>query len=304
MSCRRPVGSLPAPGPDLRGDAGRSVYVSDVSRRLPFAAAGWLLLPGSLPLACGERAGDPVVALNAGTQDPDDSSGGGAAGAPDSEGPGGDGAVGSGASSGEGPSGLCAPCESSSECGDANDACVVHAGQRFCGRDCEDQGDCPDGYACQELRDSQLWQCVPEDSCSVPEEPPPALDDLRSYVLALVNGQRFAEGRLPLGASSCLNELAQQSAVDYARSDEPLGKYVKECDPIWPACACGWWAEAEVTVARYGLDWHGAVERAFSPSRDGSSNRFVQAYLSSAVTDVGIGFWLSGDEAWIALSFR
>ncbi len=264
--------------------------------------AGWLLLGSGLPLACGERAGDAVVPLPA--QAPDDPSGGGAAGSPDSGGMSAAATAGSSTSPPAGPGGLCAPCGDSSECGDANDACIVHEDERFCGRDCDEQRDCPDGYSCVELSNSRLWQCVPVDACLASEEPPPALEDVRGYVLSRLNTERYAQARAPLGESSCLNGLAQQSAVDYARTDEPLGKYVKECDPIWPACACGWWAEAEVTIARYGLDWQSAVDRAFTPARDGSSDRFAQAYLSAAVRDVGIGFWISGDEAWIALSFR
>lgn len=264
--------------------------------------AARLLLGGCLPLACGERAGDAVVALPS-AEDP---GAGGEAGSPNDAGvaaAGGMGGTRAGDGPTAGPSGLCAPCASSSECGDANDACIVHDGARFCGRDCEDQRDCPEGYACVELSNSQLWQCVPNDSCRAPEAAP-GLSDVRRHVLTRINGERFEQSLAPLEASDCLDQLAQLSAVEFARTDEPLGKYVKECDPIWPNCACGWWAEAEVTVARYGLDWQTAVDAALSASRDGGTNRFAQAYLSSAVRDVGVGFWLSGDEAWIALSFR
>lgn len=131
----------------------------------------------------------------------------------------------------------------------------------------------------------------------------PELNDIRQYLLTRINAERAARDRAPLLPSSCLDELAQGSALAFARTDEPLGKFVKECDPIWPNCACDWNAEAELTIARYGLDWTTAVEGALDPSRE-PNDRFTQAFLRLNVTDVGIGFWFSGDEAWIALSFR
>jgi hypothetical protein len=226
---------------------------------------------------------------------------GGAAGTPPSNTPGGTG----GASNPDpaGAIGLCGSCSSSDECGDANDACIRHLDESFCGRDCDDQHRCPDGYSCVELDNSQLWQCVPQDDCPTPTAVP-SLADIRQYLLGRINAERTARDRAPLDGSYCLDDLAQGSALAYARTDEPLGKYVKECDPIWPDCECGWSAEAEATVARYGLDWTTAVERVLGTNRDIQDDRFVQAFLDYDVHDVGIGFWLSGDEAWIALSFR
>jgi hypothetical protein len=266
-------------------------------------------------LACGERAGDPIVLLDAnadadggsadsgmggtgGTgQGADTARGGGSAGAGSVSG-------GSAAPLGVGPTGLCGACQASDECGDANDACIRHDDQRFCGRDCYDERDCPDGYACVELSNSQLHQCVPIEGCPENAEVPPSLVDLRSYLLSRINDERSKVQQPPLGASSCLDELAQESALSFASTDEPLGKYVKECDPIWPSCACGWNAEAEIAIARYGLDWLSATELALGANRDTQSDRFVNAFLEYDATDVGIGFWISGDEAWIALSFR
>lgn len=260
-----------------------------------------LLALAELLAACGERVGEPIVAT---VTTPDDAESAGAGGSPES-------APGMSAFGGDAPSempgelmgpiGLCGACTSSDACGDANDACIRHQEQSFCGRDCDEQRGCPDGYTCVELANSQLWQCVPETTCPTPS-PQPTLADLRDYLLARINAERLGYGSAPLSASSCLNGLAQASAVDFARTDEPLGKYVKECDPVWPNCACGWSAEAEISIARYGLDWQTAVERAVG--QDTRSDRFSQAFLASDFTNVGIGFWLSGDEAWIALSFR
>jgi hypothetical protein len=123
-------------------------------------------------------------------------------------------------------------------------------------------------------------------------------------LLARINAERLAQDRPPLVASSCLDELAQGSALAFSRTDVPLGKFAKECYPVSPNCACGWKAEAELTVARYRLDWMTAIDAAIVTARDGPNERFTEAILSSEHADVGIGFWLSGDEAWIALSLR
>ena len=47
-----------------------------------------------------------------------------------------------------------------------------------------------------------------------------------------------------------------------------------------------------------------STDSALDTSRDSQNLRFTQAFLDSDGTDLGIGFWLSGDEAWIALSFH
>jgi hypothetical protein len=259
----------------------------------------------ALLMACGERAGDPVVLVASG-QAGGGSGGSDHAGATSQPGFGGSGGHGGSGSldPGNGPVGLCGPCRGSDECGDANDACIRYQDHHFCGRDCDEQRGCPDGYTCVQLDSSQLLQCVPQNGCAEPALAPPPLEDVRQYLLAHLNAERLAHDRPALAPSDCLDELAQDSAVDFARTDEPLGKYVKECDPIWPSCACGWNAEAELAIAHYGLDWTMAIDHAIAQAHDSQIDRFSQAFLSGEVTDVGLGFWISGDEAWIALSFR
>jgi len=246
------------------------------------ARLGAAVLTSAALLACGERAGDPVVALES------DQNLAGADGGPDAD--------------SSGPIGLCGACNSSVDCGDANDACIRHQDRGFCGRDCEDQRGCPDGYECLELNDNRLRQCVPRTSCPEPR-PAPSATELRDYVLERVNAERQARDQAPLEPSSCLDGLAQASALDFARTDEPLGKYVKECDPVWPACECGWSAEAEISISAYDLDWQAAIDRAVESSAASTNTRFVRALLAADATQIGVGFWLSGDELWIALSF-
>jgi hypothetical protein len=197
----------------------------------------------------------------------------------------------------QGPIGLCGACDGSAECGDDNDVCISHDDDRFCGRDCEEGFGCPDDYTCVELSNSRLRQCVPDDTCPEPAEPPPTLESVRGYLLSLINAERSARGSAPFETSPCLDDLAQQSALEYAFTGVPLGTYANECDPIWPDCECNWNAQADVQVAHYGLSWLDAIDEAM---RD---DRFARAFLEFEVTRVGIGFWISGDEAWIALSF-
>jgi hypothetical protein len=280
---------------------------------------GWVALLGlgALTFSCGERNGDPIVARRmvtetaaagmpaSGTTGADD---GGAGTTPNSGGAGDGGAAEPGAGgsppTSEGPTGLCGPCESSDTCSDANDVCIRHQGKSFCARDCDEGLGCPDGYACVQLENSRLLQCVPTNGCAPVGVEPPSLAQIRDHLLTRLNAELVARGRQPLLASACLDELAQQSALDYASTDEPFAKFVKECDPIWPACECGWSAEAETAVAHYGLDWAAAIERALGTYRDPPDDRFIESFIRFDVTEVGIGFWISGDEAWIALSFH
>lgn len=267
-----------------------------VRRWVALASLGW-------PLACGERYGDPVVAVESPASQSSEAGAGGEGGAAGQAGAAGAsepplGEAGA-APTPAGPTGLCGTCVTSETCGDANDACIRHEGESFCGRDCDEGLGCPDGYTCVELDNSRLQQCVPTTACPLEAPTPPSLQQIRDYLLARINAERVARDRHSLLPSSCLDGPAQASALDYAQSDEPLGKFVKECDPVWPDCVCGWSAEAEVAVAAYGLDWAGAIERAL-----GTNDRFINSFLDFNVTSVGIGFWISADEAWIALSFR
>jgi hypothetical protein len=277
--------------------------------------SGWRVLRGALAcavaLGCGERAGDPIVRVGSDKGAWSGGAGGTGALSQAGEAPlaggaadiGSPGAGGGDAPLGVGLTGLCGACRGSDECGDENDACIAHNGERFCGNDCSDGRDCPDGYACVELANIPLYQCVPTSACPEPAVAPPSLSELRGYLLTHINEQRGQADQPPLDASSCLDQLAQESALGFAATDEPLGKYAEECHPIRPNCACGWRGQAEISIARYGLDWLTAADLALGSVQDTQSDAFVRAFLEYAGSEVGIGIWISGDEAWIALSF-
>lgn len=275
------------------------------------AAAGLAWMGASA--GCGDRYGEPIVGAAVGgagaTAGAGTGAGAGAEPAPSPPG-GGQGSAGEPAAGGEGgssgagpltsesaPLGLCAPCTDSDACGDANDVCIRRDSELFCGRDCDEGLGCPDGYQCAELDNIRLFQCVPVSRCS-DAAPQPTLDELRQYLLERINAERLARDRPPLAPSACLDSLAQESALDYARTDEPLGKFIRECEPLYPNCSCGWSAQAEATVVDWALDWTRAVDGALG------NDRIVTATLELDHEGVGIGFWLSGDEAWLALSFR
>lgn len=279
----------------------------------------WLLTGLPLAAGCGERAGDPVVTLPATASPSSGAAGspgaglttgaaaGGAPGyvAPGSGGVGGelDGSAGE-SSPTRGVTGLCGACRESKDCGDRDDLCLLREGVRFCGRDCEEGNGCPDGYACSDILNTSIHQCVPTaSSCAEPRAPAPSLDVLREYLLARINAERFARARAALKLSDCLNGLAQDSALELASTGQALAKYTRECEPLWPACECGWTAQAETTLAGWGLDWESAIDRALGSYRAQADDPFVDSFLEFQVTQIGIGFWLSGDEAWIALSF-
>lgn len=65
----------------------------------------------------------------------------------------------------DGGKGLCSPCRGDTECGGPRDLCVrnLTSDERFCGRDCVRDGDCPDGFHCLDLSGERRgpFQCVP-----------------------------------------------------------------------------------------------------------------------------------------------
>ncbi len=61
---------------------------------------------------------------------------------------------------------ICQPCSTDENCLGEGAACVALAEGGFCGKACQTQGDCPDGYGCQDVGKAS-HQCVPSSgSCS------------------------------------------------------------------------------------------------------------------------------------------
>jgi hypothetical protein len=280
---------------------------------VPFRVDLSALFLAALVCGCGERFGDPIVALE--TLGPTGAGGregsgdqGNAVGAawPSLDGGASAGGSGGGLLPSAGVVGLCVECTESEACGDENDLCVRNdaTGRQFCARDCSERGGCPPGYACGDVQNSALDQCLPiAGECQPTSIGPPELDSLRDYVLGRLNAARVERNRPTLDNSFCLDDLAQASALEFARTDQPLAKFERECRPLHPDCECGWQAQAEATIASYGLEWPVAVDDALA-SQIENGEPLLHVFEDEALEDVGIGFYISGDEAWLALSFR
>lgn len=188
--------------------------------------------------------------------------------------------------------GLCGECPGDGRCGDDSDACLkqMETGETFCGRDCAENGGCPRGYACRDVRNGER-QCVPFDgTCSTREvEPPPPLAELREYMLADLNDTREEAMRPPLAGDACLDEIAQEGARELAFKNEQTSSFESDC---------GWRYETRGAVAAFSLDWRFAATALWR--RPG---RGLDAALSDDFSRVGIGILLAGDEAWIVLSY-
>ncbi len=189
--------------------------------------------------------------------------------------------------------GLCGACPAEGRCGDDNDACLkqLETGETFCGRDCSENGGCPRGYACRDVRNAER-QCVPFDgTCSTRElgEPPPPLAELREYMLSDLNTVRAEAMRPSLAADACLDGIAQSGARELAFENEQTSSFEREC---------GWRYETRGAVAAWSLDWRLAATALWR-----LPGRGLEAALSDDFSRVGIGILLGGDEAWIVLSY-
>lgn len=249
-----------------------------------------LLLGVALP-SCGDVAGDPIY---------------GSVGLPPVEG-------------GAGPSitipqydtpvgGLCTACAGADDCGGGDDYCIVNenSGERFCARECTEPADCPAGYECAWIENSDTRQCAPSTrGCAhiAAKEIAPSLDAQRAYALDAVNDVRVSEGVSPLVADPCLSKLAQASCEELARTGVPRGLFVRECDAA-DVCDCGWQSEQEVSIAGLGLEWRDAIDAPISqlviaaPGGD-----FQAAALATQFSRLGVGLVLSGDEAWACFAY-
>jgi hypothetical protein len=83
-----------------------------------------------------------------------------------------------GPSGGPGLPTICSPCETSGDCGGADDLCIINSvsGGTFCAGACVDEVDCPKGFLCIPIQGASANQCVPSSgSCEThPTEPNPS----------------------------------------------------------------------------------------------------------------------------------
>jgi hypothetical protein len=197
------------------------------------------------------------------------------------------------------PGGLCSFCSGNRTCGDENDTCLFNltTEERFCGRDCDESGGCPQGYACQRVINGARQCQPPALGClsRVQPEGPPSLAAVRSHVLADFNQWRAELGLPPMVGDACLDGLAQASAGELALRDEQDFEFQD---------ACGWAFETRCKVATWELDWRRAVTAPWrEPSITAGSRGLPDTLRSTSWTRLGLGIFMGGDEAWIALTY-
>jgi hypothetical protein len=205
--------------------------------------------------------------------------------------------------------GLCTACADGDDCGGGDDYCVVNdlTGERFCARQCVDNGDCPGGYECAPLTNSDQRQCAPlSGGCAhvATKEIAPSIEVQRAYALDAVNQVRLDAGVAPLVSDECLTKLAQASCEELARTGVPRGLFGRECNDAETECHCGWQSEQEVSIAGLGLEWRDAIDAPIdelviaAPGGD-----FQAALLAIQFSRLGVGLVLSGDEAWTCFAY-
>lgn len=141
---------------------------------------------------------------------------------------------------GSGGAGLCEPCTSDAQCGEASDLCLTVGteGDAFCFQSCDGPGSCPDGYICSPAEmtsreGNSARQCIPiTESC---DGDPSCRDDAyeqndgRSQAVALDPGETAELRMCPvkqLGGDEDWYEIVvtEDSAVEIAievPADEP-----------------------------------------------------------------------------------
>lgn len=204
--------------------------------------------------------------------------------------------------------GLCTSCYDGNDCGGDGDYCIVNesSGERFCARECAEPDDCPAGYECAWILNSDTRQCTPATrGCAhiAAKEIAPSIHEQRAYATEAMNEVRAGEGLPPLVQDPCLSQLAQASCEELARTGVPRGLFARECKPS-SVCACGWQSEQEVSIAGLGLEWRDAIDAPISrlviaaPGGD-----FQAAALAVQFSRLGVGLVLSGDEAWACFAY-
>ena len=114
------------------------------------------------------------------------------------------------------PKAPCAACEESYECGDLNDYCIFfpEEGSSYCTAGCEEDSECPAGYACTFLG-GEVNQCFPENGlnqCDVTDTDGDGISDENDNCLEQSNPDQADEDGDGWGdaCDACPNTLEQE----------------------------------------------------------------------------------------------
>ncbi len=202
---------------------------------------------------------------------------------------------------------LCAVCSSHDDCGGHDDLCLPIGGDLRCTKECFGEWDCPREYSCERvfLSTGETWQCVPDRSTCAGSEPPPDLEEMRTYILSVVNELRDTYGLDPVIQDDCLDELGQAAAIELEKEGGVSStKFDRECAGRIPDCVCGWQAESQASPKMSGRTWREAAEHPLKQAEaSGQENSLFRNMFSSEWERIGIGALLDEDNLTFSLEF-
>ena len=199
---------------------------------------------------------------------------------------------------------LCQACQSDRDCGGFGDLCLIVNGERHCAMSCGSQRDCPFNYDCVDVVSGpeDTWQCLPEDG-GCPGYGP-TLDEMRAYILGIVNEARERRGLELLRTNSCLTDLGQEAVLELETETRLSTKFNRECGRSIPMCECDWRAESQAFPSMARRTWQEAARYPFDSAAQGNpEDPFFTNVVSSEWGHVGIGVLLDTDYLWFSLEF-
>ena len=247
--------------------------------------------------SCSERYADAVIVDPEATDD--EATGGNGSGSFDDSDAGNDG------DRDPGYYDLCKPCSDDDDCGWDNDLCLQWPlGGMYCAMDCERDSDCPEGYECSNIQFlSSLDQCTPiSGSCDDPtSDEPPTEEELRSFVLDLMNDLRDQYDIDPLTRSECLDGIAFLAVEEMQTTNQSGTLFRRLCQDEIPDCDCDWQEESQAWVPLNDRTWQDALEHHFSHAPEPGND--FQDVLDDDWARVGIGVDLDRDYVRLSVEF-
>lgn len=199
---------------------------------------------------------------------------------------------------------LCHPCDSHADCGGRDDLCLFGHDEARCGKACFGERDCPRDYDCEAipLGAGTSWQCVPDNAnCS---DLVPTLEQLRAYLLDVVNDTRDRRDLEALEIDDCLEGVGQAAVVEIETEGTFKTKFNRECAARIPDCDCGWREESQAFVSVADRTWREAANYPFDRAAEyDPDGNFFRNVVSTEWTRVGIGVLLDDDYLRFSLEF-